>query len=118
MIDATNGGALMDKTMVAVRHLISNMATITNKAVNEVGTIDNLRMENQLTELTSLVRILVVSQHQQIPQVKVETNTTDNHTKLGSSMVNNLEGRSSIGRVRVKGNMQSQDLDPRQTCRP
>ncbi|RDY12519.1 hypothetical protein CR513_02674, partial [Mucuna pruriens] len=39
---------------------------ITNKAVNEVSIIDNLRMENQLIELT-----LLVSQHRQIPQVKV-----------------------------------------------
>ncbi|RDX84039.1 hypothetical protein CR513_34978, partial [Mucuna pruriens] len=114
MIDATNGGALMDKTLAVVRHLISNMAcntqqfrikgAITNKAVNEVGAFDNLRMENQLTELTSLVRQLAVSQHRQIPQVKVcgictlvehltdmcptlqeplvETNTADNRTKL------------------------------------
>ncbi|RDX83647.1 hypothetical protein CR513_35414, partial [Mucuna pruriens] len=42
----------------------------TNKPVNEVGVVDNLRMENQLIELTSLVRQLVVSQHQEIPQVK------------------------------------------------
>ncbi|RDX97979.1 hypothetical protein CR513_19169, partial [Mucuna pruriens] len=32
--------------------------------VNEIGTIDNLRLENQLTELTSLVRQLAVGQHQ------------------------------------------------------
>ncbi|RDX98923.1 hypothetical protein CR513_18095, partial [Mucuna pruriens] len=32
--------------------------------VNEVGVIDNLRLENQFTELTSLVRQLVVGQHQ------------------------------------------------------
>ncbi|RDX79335.1 hypothetical protein CR513_40248, partial [Mucuna pruriens] len=41
---------------------------ITNKAVIEVGMVDNLRMENQLTELTSLV-----SQHQQIPQVRISS---------------------------------------------
>ncbi|RDY00091.1 hypothetical protein CR513_16779, partial [Mucuna pruriens] len=28
MIDAVSGGALMDKTLVAARHLISNMAKI------------------------------------------------------------------------------------------
>ncbi|RDX78187.1 hypothetical protein CR513_41563, partial [Mucuna pruriens] len=80
MIDATSVGALMDKTPAATRHLISNMASSTqqfgirgaipNKAVNKVGVVDNLRMENQLTELMSLVRQLAVSQHQQIPQVK------------------------------------------------
>ncbi|RDY12515.1 hypothetical protein CR513_02670, partial [Mucuna pruriens] len=32
--------------------------------VNEVGTIDNSRLENQLTELTSLVRQLAIGQHQ------------------------------------------------------
>ncbi|RDY02029.1 hypothetical protein CR513_14569, partial [Mucuna pruriens] len=145
MIDAISEGALMDKTPIAMRHLILNMASntqqfeirgaINNKAVNEVGV---------LTELTSLVRQLTVSQHQQIPQVKVcgictsmehftdmcptlqeteshnaglvETNTVDSRIKLGSLMVNNLEGRNSVGRVRVKSNMQSQDLNPRQTC--
>ncbi|RDY11048.1 hypothetical protein CR513_04350, partial [Mucuna pruriens] len=32
--------------------------------VNEIGVVDNLRLENQLTELTSLVRKLAVGQHQ------------------------------------------------------
>ncbi|RDX63897.1 hypothetical protein CR513_57613, partial [Mucuna pruriens] len=32
--------------------------------VNEIGVVDNLRLENQLTELTSLIRQLVVGQHQ------------------------------------------------------
>ncbi|RDX84435.1 hypothetical protein CR513_34510, partial [Mucuna pruriens] len=69
MIDAASGGDLMDKTSTVARHLISNMASniqqfrikgaITNKAVNE------------LIELTSLVRQLAVSQHQQNPHVKV-----------------------------------------------
>ncbi|RDX79223.1 hypothetical protein CR513_40380, partial [Mucuna pruriens] len=80
MIDVASGGALMDKTSVVVRHLILNMASntqqfeirgaVTNRAVNEVDVVDNLRLENQLTELTSLVRQLTVSQHQQIPPVK------------------------------------------------
>ncbi|RDX85927.1 hypothetical protein CR513_32796, partial [Mucuna pruriens] len=73
MIDAASGGALMDKTPETTRHLISNMASNTqqfgikgvasSRMVNEVGVIDNLRLENQLTELTSLVRQLV-GQHQ------------------------------------------------------
>ncbi|RDY11654.1 hypothetical protein CR513_03644, partial [Mucuna pruriens] len=64
MIDATSGGALMDKTLATTRHLISNMANnmhqfgtrgvVTSRVMNEVGTIDNLRLENQLTELISL----------------------------------------------------------------
>ncbi|RDX97052.1 hypothetical protein CR513_20221, partial [Mucuna pruriens] len=40
--------------------------TIAPRMVNEVGTIDNPRLENQLTELTSLVRQLAIGQHQPI----------------------------------------------------
>ncbi|RDY11426.1 hypothetical protein CR513_03922, partial [Mucuna pruriens] len=54
MIDAASGGALMDKTPVAARHLIFNMASNTQGA-------DQPRM---LTELTSLVRQLAIGQHQ------------------------------------------------------
>ncbi|RDX99995.1 hypothetical protein CR513_16877, partial [Mucuna pruriens] len=74
MIDVVNGGALMDKTPTTTRHLISNMASNTQqfgirgasqpRMVNEIGAVDNLRLENQLTELTSLVRQLAVGQHQ------------------------------------------------------
>ncbi|RDX70502.1 hypothetical protein CR513_50245, partial [Mucuna pruriens] len=81
MIDAASGGALMDKTPAAERHLISDMASntqqfgirgvVTSRVVNKVGAVDNLRLENQLTKLTSLVRQLAVSQHQQIPPVKI-----------------------------------------------
>ncbi|RDY04015.1 hypothetical protein CR513_12327, partial [Mucuna pruriens] len=80
-IDVANGGALIDKTTVVARHLISNMESntqqfetrgaVTNKVVNEVGTVDNLILENKLTELTSLVRKIAVGQHQQIPPVKI-----------------------------------------------
>ncbi|RDX77763.1 hypothetical protein CR513_42062, partial [Mucuna pruriens] len=35
-----------------------------SRMVNEISVVDNLRLENQLTELTSLVRQLVVGQHQ------------------------------------------------------
>ncbi|RDX97350.1 hypothetical protein CR513_19882, partial [Mucuna pruriens] len=74
MIDAASGGALMDKMLAAARHLISNMASNTQqfgirgaiqpRMVNEIGAVDNLTLENQLTELTSLVRKLAVGQHQ------------------------------------------------------
>ncbi|RDX73925.1 hypothetical protein CR513_46391, partial [Mucuna pruriens] len=60
MIDAASGGALMDKTPTAARHMISNMAT------------SNQRLENQLTELTSLVRQLAVSQHQPAMAAKID----------------------------------------------
>ncbi|RDX66515.1 hypothetical protein CR513_54708, partial [Mucuna pruriens] len=60
MIDAASEGALMDKTPATARHLISNMASnmqqfgtkeggVTSRVVNEVGTVDNLRLENQQT---------------------------------------------------------------------
>ncbi|RDX86706.1 hypothetical protein CR513_31939, partial [Mucuna pruriens] len=49
----------MDKTPAAARHLISNMASNTQQ------------LENQLTELTSLVRQLVVGQHQPVMAAKV-----------------------------------------------
>ncbi|RDX61493.1 hypothetical protein CR513_60270, partial [Mucuna pruriens] len=38
---------------------------------NEIGVVDNLRLENQLTELTSMVRQLVVGQHQPSIAAKV-----------------------------------------------
>ncbi|RDX89971.1 hypothetical protein CR513_28224, partial [Mucuna pruriens] len=66
MIDAASGGALMDKTPVAARQPISNMAKKpTNpRTVNEIGVVDNQRLEKQLTELMSLVRQLAIGQHQ------------------------------------------------------
>ncbi|RDY14255.1 hypothetical protein CR513_00715, partial [Mucuna pruriens] len=76
MIDITSGRALMDKTPAATKHLISNM-TIWIKGVgqpwmvNEIDIVDNLRLENQLTELTSLVRQLVVGQHQPSIAVRI-----------------------------------------------
>ncbi|RDX91938.1 hypothetical protein CR513_26006, partial [Mucuna pruriens] len=56
IINATSGEALMDKT-------IHNRAS-QPRMVNEIGVVDNLRLENQLTDLTSLVMQLVVGQHQ------------------------------------------------------
>ncbi|RDX86676.1 hypothetical protein CR513_31962, partial [Mucuna pruriens] len=81
MIDAASGGALMDKTQPAVRHLISNMPSNTqqfgikgssqSRMVNEISAASNQRLENQLTELTSLVRQLVVGKHQPAMVAKV-----------------------------------------------
>ncbi|RDX93070.1 hypothetical protein CR513_24713, partial [Mucuna pruriens] len=66
MIDAASGGALMDKTLVVARHLISNMASNTqqfgirgasqSRMVNEIGAVDNLRLENQLTCWTTPIK--------------------------------------------------------------
>ncbi|RDY01171.1 hypothetical protein CR513_15541, partial [Mucuna pruriens] len=81
MIDATSGGALMDKTPTTARHLISNMASNTQqfgirgpsqpRMVNEIDVASNQRLENQLAKLTSLVRQLVVGQHQPTMAAKV-----------------------------------------------
>ncbi|RDX81779.1 hypothetical protein CR513_37495, partial [Mucuna pruriens] len=81
MIDASSGGALMDKTSATARYLISNMASNTqqfgikgpsqSRMVNKIGAASNLRLENQLSKLTSLVRQLVVGQHQPNMEVKV-----------------------------------------------
>ncbi|RDY02125.1 hypothetical protein CR513_14457, partial [Mucuna pruriens] len=81
MIDAASGEALMDKTPTAARHLISNMASNTqqfgirgpsqSRMVNEIGTTSILRLENQLFELTSLVRQLVFGQYQPNMAAKV-----------------------------------------------
>ncbi|RDX71235.1 hypothetical protein CR513_49450, partial [Mucuna pruriens] len=81
MIDVANGGALNDKTPIVARHLISNMASNTlqfgirgpsqSRMVNEIGAASNLRLENQLSELTSLVRKLAVGQHQPNMAAKV-----------------------------------------------
>ncbi|RDY08838.1 hypothetical protein CR513_06887, partial [Mucuna pruriens] len=66
------GGALMDKTPVAARHFISNMASNTQwyeiKGGVDTSKVVSERLENQLTELTSLVRQLTVGQHQQATQ--------------------------------------------------
>ena len=76
MIDAAYGSALMDKTPIAARQLISNMAANNQQFGTRVATpskavasevfvsmvADNQRLENKLTELTSLVRQLAIGQ--------------------------------------------------------
>ncbi|RDY01382.1 hypothetical protein CR513_15304, partial [Mucuna pruriens] len=67
MIDAASGGAVMDKTPIVARHLISNMfgtrGAVTNRVMNEVSAVDNLRLENQLTELNQPASINPTSQN-------------------------------------------------------
>ncbi|RDX97709.1 hypothetical protein CR513_19503, partial [Mucuna pruriens] len=57
------GGALMDKTLTTpnLKHGRVQGRAGTSRAVSEVSTFDNLRLENQLTKLTSLVRQLAAS---------------------------------------------------------
>ncbi|RDX99132.1 hypothetical protein CR513_17856, partial [Mucuna pruriens] len=71
MIDAASGGALMDKTPAAARHLISNMASNTQQFGIRGPSQTWMRLENQLTELTSLVRQLAIGQHQPAMAAKV-----------------------------------------------
>ncbi|XP_031272848.1 uncharacterized protein LOC116131317 [Pistacia vera] len=73
VIDATSGGALVDKTPEAAKHLISNMVANSQqfgtrhdappKRVNEVSTSF---IEQQLSDLASLVRRLAVGNAQQV----------------------------------------------------
>ncbi|RDY00328.1 hypothetical protein CR513_16505, partial [Mucuna pruriens] len=47
----------------------------TSKIVNEVVVVDNQRLENKITELTSLVRQLAIGQHHSSPTVPTTTST-------------------------------------------
>ncbi|RDX69853.1 hypothetical protein CR513_50977, partial [Mucuna pruriens] len=128
----------MDNTSAVARHLISNMASNTqqfgirgagpSRMVNKIGAVDNLRLENQLTKLTSLVRQLAVGQHQPSTTARVYgiftfmEHLTDicptlqetelNHPKTVGAIGNNF------GQVRVKGYMQLSDLDLPQVYLP
>ncbi|RDY09840.1 hypothetical protein CR513_05729, partial [Mucuna pruriens] len=152
MIDAASGGALMDKTPVATRHLIFNMESNTQqfgireasqpRMVNEIDAVDNLRLENQLIELTSLVRQLAIGQHQ--PNIaarvcgictsvehptnifptlqEIESDRPESVGAIGSSctkvshlIINNLES-NHFGQGRVKGLIQLNDSDPHRVC--
>ncbi|RDY13141.1 hypothetical protein CR513_01976, partial [Mucuna pruriens] len=73
MVNSARGGALMDKTPATTRHFISYMfgirgGVVTSRVVSEVNVFDNLRLDNQLMEITSLVRQLTIGQHQQNTQ--------------------------------------------------
>ncbi|RDX98839.1 hypothetical protein CR513_18189, partial [Mucuna pruriens] len=66
MIDAASGGALMDKTPT-----FGIRGPNPFRMVTEIDAASNQRLENQLTELTSLVRQLAVSQHQPAMVAKI-----------------------------------------------
>ncbi|RDX86845.1 hypothetical protein CR513_31770, partial [Mucuna pruriens] len=59
MVNTASGGVLMDKTPIAVKHLISNMASNTQ----QLG-IRGASQPRMLTKLTSLVRKLAIGQQQ------------------------------------------------------
>ncbi|RDY13752.1 hypothetical protein CR513_01283, partial [Mucuna pruriens] len=132
MIDATSRGALMDNTPATTRHLISNMASNTQqfrikgtsqlRMVNEIGVIDNLRLENQLTELTSLPEFvayvlswntpLICAPHckklsrtnQRVLEQYVDISTRSSRIRVGHLIINSLES-NHFGQGRVKGYM-------------
>ncbi|RDY06825.1 hypothetical protein CR513_09127, partial [Mucuna pruriens] len=99
--------------------------------VNEIGAVDNLRLENQLTELTSLVRQLAVEQHQPSITARVcgictsMEHPTNMCSTLQETKLDYLESVGAIGgyqhgnlesnhfdQGRVKGRMQLSDSDP------
>ncbi|XP_062104265.1 uncharacterized protein LOC133815441 [Humulus lupulus] len=75
MIDAASGGALVDKTPVTTRSLISNMAANSQqfgirqdlipppKSANEVSTSNANQLGQQLAQLTAVVQQLALGQH-------------------------------------------------------
>ena len=71
MIDAASGGALVDKTPNEARALISNMAantqqfgTRTNNSARNVSEVSTQSLQNQISDLTSLVRQIAVGNMQ------------------------------------------------------
>ncbi|RDX87813.1 hypothetical protein CR513_30675, partial [Mucuna pruriens] len=102
MIDAASRGALMDKTLAATRHLISNMA------------IDNLRLENQLTELTSLVRQLAIGQHQPTiatrQKVLVQGDSPSLEDLMKQLAANNLKFQQNMNSSNMQFHLPSQSI--------
>ncbi|RDX72782.1 hypothetical protein CR513_47682, partial [Mucuna pruriens] len=112
MIDVASEGALMDKTPTSARHLISNMASNTQQfgirgptqswMVNKIGIASNMRLEKQLSELTSLVRQHAVGQHQPNMAAKVCSictfveHPTDLYPTLQESELNQPENVGAI----------------------
>ncbi|RDX64699.1 hypothetical protein CR513_56710, partial [Mucuna pruriens] len=125
MINVASRGALMDKTTPAARHLISIMANNTqqfgirgpsqSRMVNEIGAASNQRLENQLTELRSLVRQLAVGQHQPAMVAKVcgictsVEHPTDMCPTLQETESNQLENVGAIGGFHMEDNHFGQD---------
>ncbi|RDX98693.1 hypothetical protein CR513_18354, partial [Mucuna pruriens] len=102
--------------------------------VNEIGAASNQRLENQLTELTSLMRQLAVGQYQPAMAAKlcdictsVEhptdmcptlQETESDQTENGSNriridhLIASNRGGSHFGQDRTKGHMQLNNSDP------
>ncbi|RDY05224.1 hypothetical protein CR513_10960, partial [Mucuna pruriens] len=110
MIDVASGGALMDKTLVATRNLISNMASNTQQFGVRGVVASRVVNENKITELTSLVRQLAIGQHHTSPPAKVcgictstehppDACPTLQETKPNSTEVVGLIGRKQYRRA-------------------
>ncbi|RDY01779.1 hypothetical protein CR513_14849, partial [Mucuna pruriens] len=76
--------------------------------VNVIGAVDNLRLENQLTELTSLVRQLAVGQHQPSIAARVcgictsMEHPIDMYPTLQETESDHLESVGAIGAVAIR----------------
>ncbi|RDX94804.1 hypothetical protein CR513_22765, partial [Mucuna pruriens] len=92
--------------------------------VNEIDAVDNLRLENQLTKLTSLVRQLAVGQHQPSIAARVcgictsMEHPTDMCSTLQETESNHLESVGAIGgyqygkqSYQIKDHLPLNDLD-------
>ena len=75
IIDAANGGALVDKTPAAAKALIENMSlnsqqfttrdnSVQSKGVNQIQASSNKALETRIDELTALVKQLAVAKPQ------------------------------------------------------
>ncbi|RDX87928.1 hypothetical protein CR513_30541, partial [Mucuna pruriens] len=91
--------------------------------VNEIGTASNLRLENQLSKLTSLVRQLAFGQHQPNMAAKAYGICTSmehptnlcptmgsNHIRTGHLIISSMED-NHFSQDRIKGLTQCIDSD-------
>ncbi|RDY11447.1 hypothetical protein CR513_03893, partial [Mucuna pruriens] len=133
MIDVASSGALIDKTPTTTRHLISKLRAtlnraITSRVVNKVVVIDNLRLENQLIELTSLVRQLAVGQHQPSVPIRVcgictfvehpiDACPTIQETKSGNAeIIGSIDGYEYSRQLYTSQYIRPKDSDPHKVC--
>ncbi|RDX83133.1 hypothetical protein CR513_35978, partial [Mucuna pruriens] len=114
MIDVASGGALMDKRPV----IFGIRRASQSRMVNEIDVVDNLRLENQLIELTSLLRQLAVEQHQ--PSITARVCVICTLVEHPTDMCPTLQETESdypqsvgaiSGQGQVKGHMQLNDSD-------
>ncbi|RDX95745.1 hypothetical protein CR513_21688, partial [Mucuna pruriens] len=135
MINASIGGALMDKTPAKTRNLISNMASnnqqfgargvVVSRVENEVVVADKQRLENKITELTSLIRQLAIGQYHTSPPAKMgQLATTMNQLQsngyehIPSQIISNPKGNESTIILRSGRELAQQQSTPEQQPKP